>query len=268
MPAPSVSAASSPTAIPPAASRSGGPTRRFPPRWLRPSTTTACACSFSRWSTWRRARRSSTKGCCGSSAPNGTFAPATEFIELSEQLGLIRLVDKHALAKTRRGAGDGAGGAHLAQHFGARRSATANGCRGSPTRSRKQPDLAGRLIVEITETAVIRNLEEASIFVATIHDLGCKVAIDDFGAGFSSFQHLRGARRRHGQDRRPVRARPAAQHRRSGLRQGADRARRHLRHRDRRRMGGGRGNRGHARQARRRHDPGQTLPAWRARSGR
>lgn len=29
------------------------------------------------------------------------------------------------------------------------------------------------------------------MFVATIHDLGCKVAIDDFGAGFSSFQHLR-----------------------------------------------------------------------------
>ena len=55
-----------------------------------------------------------------------------------------------------------------------------------------RPELGRRLIVEITESAVIRNLEEASRFVALLHDLGCRVAIDDFGAGFSSFRNLRG----------------------------------------------------------------------------
>ncbi len=66
-----------------------------------------------------------------------------------------------------------------------------SGFRGWRRRYRDGRILPGRLIVEITETAVIRNLEEASHFVATIHDLGCPVAIDDFGAGFSSFRHLR-----------------------------------------------------------------------------
>ena len=55
----------------------------------------------------------------------------------------------------------------------------------------QQRDIAERLIIEITETAVIRSLEEASRFVAMLHDLGCRAAIDDFGAGFSSFRGLR-----------------------------------------------------------------------------
>src|SRR5690606_34556578 len=56
---------------------------------------------------------------------------------------------------------------------------------------REDPNLPRRLIVEITESAVIRSLEEASHFIATLHDLGSRVAIDDFGAGFSSFRSLR-----------------------------------------------------------------------------
>jgi EAL domain-containing protein (putative c-di-GMP-specific phosphodiesterase class I) len=38
---------------------------------------------------------------------------------------------------------------------------------------------------------VIRSLDEATSFVATLHDLGCPLALDDFGAGFSSFRGLR-----------------------------------------------------------------------------
>ncbi len=52
-------------------------------------------------------------------------------------------------------------------------------------------DLTERMIVEITETALMHNLDEATGFVASLHDLGCKVALDDFGAGFSSFKSLR-----------------------------------------------------------------------------
>ena len=53
------------------------------------------------------------------------------------------------------------------------------------------PGSAGRLIVEITESHAARDLEEASKFVSTIQSLGCKVAIDDFGAGFTSFANLK-----------------------------------------------------------------------------
>jgi diguanylate cyclase (GGDEF)-like protein len=48
-----------------------------------------------------------------------------------------------------------------------------------------------RLIVEITESAVIRDVEATRCFVARVKASGCKVAIDDFGAGYTSFRNLR-----------------------------------------------------------------------------
>ncbi|MGA9006677.1 MAG: bifunctional diguanylate cyclase/phosphodiesterase [Xanthobacteraceae bacterium] len=48
-----------------------------------------------------------------------------------------------------------------------------------------------RLIVEITESDAILNIEETRGFVARVKDLGCRIAIDDFGAGYTSFRNLR-----------------------------------------------------------------------------
>ncbi|HVY19379.1 MAG TPA: bifunctional diguanylate cyclase/phosphodiesterase [Bauldia sp.] len=121
---------------------------------------------------------------------NGTFAPATDFIELCEQLGLIRLVDKYTLGKTLE-ALEANPAARLSLNVSGETVGDAEWLSRLAAAVSRRPDLAGRLIVEITETAVIRNIEEAAHFVATIHDLGCPVAIDDFGAGFSSFRHLR-----------------------------------------------------------------------------
>lgn len=47
-----------------------------------------------------------------------------------------------------------------------------------------------RLIMEITETAVIRNHEIAIPNIARLRALGMRVALDDFGTGFSSLTHL------------------------------------------------------------------------------
>ncbi len=51
--------------------------------------------------------------------------------------------------------------------------------------------LASRLTVEITETVVLQDITELSNFVAILHDIGCKVAIDDFGAGYTSYRNLK-----------------------------------------------------------------------------
>ena len=48
-----------------------------------------------------------------------------------------------------------------------------------------------RLVVEITETAAISNMDRAKSFCAGVLALGCEVALDDFGAGFGSFQYLK-----------------------------------------------------------------------------
>jgi EAL domain-containing protein (putative c-di-GMP-specific phosphodiesterase class I) len=55
----------------------------------------------------------------------------------------------------------------------------------------RAPVPAGRLIVEITETAAIVNLERASALGNTLRRLGCRLALDDFGAGFASFSYLK-----------------------------------------------------------------------------
>jgi diguanylate cyclase (GGDEF)-like protein len=121
---------------------------------------------------------------------DGSFAMAEDFIGLSERLGLIRLIDDHVLALTLETL-EAVPQARLSVNVSAETVGDAGWLSRVATAVSGRPDLAGRLIVEITETAVIRNLEEASRFVATLHDLGCPVAIDDFGAGFSSFRNLR-----------------------------------------------------------------------------
>jgi EAL domain-containing protein (putative c-di-GMP-specific phosphodiesterase class I) len=47
------------------------------------------------------------------------------------------------------------------------------------------------LILELSETAAISNLEQARAFADRLHRYGCRVALDNFGAGFASFYYLK-----------------------------------------------------------------------------
>ncbi len=55
---------------------------------------------------------------------------------------------------------------------------------------RAHADVAPRLNVELTETAALHHFEENAQFVSQLRELGCMVAIDDFGAGYTSFRNL------------------------------------------------------------------------------
>ena len=52
------------------------------------------------------------------------------------------------------------------------------------------PSIADRLVVELTETAALHHFEENAQFVSQLREMGCRVAIDDFGAGYTSFRNL------------------------------------------------------------------------------
>ncbi len=56
---------------------------------------------------------------------------------------------------------------------------------------KETPEIASRLIVEITETAVHRDLRRTAFFVASLQSMGCLVALDDFGSGYTSFRQLK-----------------------------------------------------------------------------
>lgn len=49
----------------------------------------------------------------------------------------------------------------------------------------------GRLMLEITEDLLLRNLEQASAALGALRALGFRTALDDFGAGFCNFRYLR-----------------------------------------------------------------------------
>jgi diguanylate cyclase (GGDEF)-like protein/PAS domain S-box-containing protein len=48
-----------------------------------------------------------------------------------------------------------------------------------------------QLVFELTETEAITGVEQARTFVHHVRELGCRFALDDFGAGFAGFSHLK-----------------------------------------------------------------------------
>jgi EAL domain-containing protein (putative c-di-GMP-specific phosphodiesterase class I) len=119
----------------------------------------------------------------------GTIIAAGEFITTIERLGLIGFIDSYVLRLTVR---------ELAANPGIKLGlniSSLTACDGSWLRLlvsllRHRPDLARRLVVEITETAALDDIEDSARFVDTLHSLGCCVALDDFGAGHTSLRHL------------------------------------------------------------------------------
>ena len=48
-----------------------------------------------------------------------------------------------------------------------------------------------RLLIELTETAAVADIQDAQRFIEAIQHFGCSVCLDDFGSGFSSFAYLK-----------------------------------------------------------------------------
>jgi diguanylate cyclase (GGDEF)-like protein len=122
--------------------------------------------------------------------PDGTLASASAVIPIAERLGLVRLIDHRMLELVIEDL--------IAMP---RLRASLNVSPASTTdpdwwasldgRLRAHPEAAGRITLEITESAAIHNLDETTGFVARAKELGCRIAIDDFGAGYTSFRNLR-----------------------------------------------------------------------------
>ena len=121
---------------------------------------------------------------------DGTLVVASDIVPVAERLGLVRLLDFRVLELV---VDEMTAEPTLQMSFNVSPASTTDPdwWAGLDTLLRSHPGIAERLIVEITESAAIHDIDETRGFVARVKDLGCRIAIDDFGAGYTSFRNLR-----------------------------------------------------------------------------
>jgi diguanylate cyclase (GGDEF)-like protein len=121
--------------------------------------------------------------------PDGSILTAGHFVPAAEQMGIVHLMDRFALE---------AAIATLRAHKDVTLAVNVSGTAASDPGwlndfvdyVRVARDVAPRLIVELTETAALHHFEENAQFVSQLREVGVRVAIDDFGAGYTSFRNL------------------------------------------------------------------------------
>lgn len=121
--------------------------------------------------------------------PDGGRVAAGQFLPVVEQMGLARPLDRRVLEMVVRELAQHPG-ITLAMNISVLSVADPAWLRAFTALLKDYPDVARRMMLEITETAVLEDVREAARFVHGVRDLGCKVALDDFGAGYTSFRHL------------------------------------------------------------------------------
>jgi diguanylate cyclase (GGDEF)-like protein/PAS domain S-box-containing protein len=126
-------------------------------------------------------------------AADGRLIPPSEFIPAAERFGVASRLDRWIIrtALTRYGAAMARGQLALSFNLSAQTLSDpqlwsfVDGLlvqTGAP---------AEHICFEITETAAVTSFEAAERFVRSARERRCRVALDDFGAGLSSFEYLR-----------------------------------------------------------------------------
>ena len=126
-------------------------------------------------------------------APDGDLISPASFLYVAERFDLVQDIDRwvvdHACGLLGRMA---PGGPSLSLNISARSME-------DPARLVAHVAAAletsgadpSRLVLEITETAAVSQIHHARTFAREVQALGCRLAIDDFGAGFGSFYYLK-----------------------------------------------------------------------------
>jgi diguanylate cyclase (GGDEF)-like protein/PAS domain S-box-containing protein len=125
---------------------------------------------------------------------NGQIVPATAFLATAERFDFVQQIDRMMIRKAIR---------LIAEHSAHGRdyklevniSAKSIGDPELPQMIERELAESGidpsLLVLEITETTAIANMDEAVEFATRLSRLGCGFALDDFGRGFGSFYYLK-----------------------------------------------------------------------------
>lgn len=121
---------------------------------------------------------------------DGSVVSAGEFIPVAEQFGLAKLIDHRVLElaiellRTMPKV-------ELALNVSAATTTNPEWISALESLTGKDRSILERITIEITETTAISDVKAAIEFVSSLKTLGCRVALDDFGAGYTSFRSLR-----------------------------------------------------------------------------
>jgi diguanylate cyclase (GGDEF)-like protein len=121
---------------------------------------------------------------------DGQFLLAPDVVPVAEKLGLIRLVDHRVLELVIAELAE-APDVRLSLNISPETTMDPDWWAAIESLMRAHPGVAERLIVEITETVAIQDIDDVRGFVTRLKNFGSRIAIDDFGAGYTSFRNLR-----------------------------------------------------------------------------
>ena len=121
---------------------------------------------------------------------DGKCIPPSDFIPVVEMLGLAPDFDRHVLelAIAEMELSDTL---RLAVNISGLTAALPDWPCYVQSKLLARPDIAQRLIIEITENAAVLDIAKIKCLVDSLRQMGSQVALDDFGAGSTSIRHLR-----------------------------------------------------------------------------
>ncbi len=121
---------------------------------------------------------------------DGTLLAAADIIPVAERLGLVRLID-HRVVELAVAELVSAPDLKVSLNVSPASTFDPDWWETFAALMRRHAGVAERIAIEITEMAAFQNVDDAIGFVTRIKDLGCCIAIDDFGVGNTSFRNLR-----------------------------------------------------------------------------
>ncbi len=121
---------------------------------------------------------------------DGRALLAPDIVPVAERLGLIRLVD-HRVLELAVAELAASPNVRLSLNISPATTMDPDWWTSIESLMQAYPGAGERLIVEITETVAIRDIDDIRGFITRLKNFGSRIAIDDFGAGYTSFRNLR-----------------------------------------------------------------------------
>jgi PAS domain S-box-containing protein len=121
-------------------------------------------------------------------SPDGKVVSPVQFLATAEEYGLITEIDRWVVGEAARLAARG----HVIEFNLSAKSVADPHMLATVVAALERHGAAPQnLICEITETALMSDVDAAEAFVRGLNDVGCGVALDDFGAGYGGFSYLK-----------------------------------------------------------------------------